>query len=469
VPHPTPDEILTSLRDAVAVDGEDLRVGDKKRFRQNHVDRLVHLAVFHTESETRGFVRWLIRSLAQSVGVVPASILGYYRRKGEGKFPRITVPAINLRGMTYDTACALFRAAKANNSMTFVLEIAPTEMKYTGQTPDEFAVVAIAAALREGWTGPVFLQGDHFQFNAEAYRADPGAETERVKAITREAVEAGFFNIDIDASTLVRLDAATIEEQQRANSEVTAEMTRFIRSIQPPGVAISVGGEIGEVGGRNSTADDLRAFMDGYLQALAGDGAEKVEGLSKISVQSGTVHGGTPLPDGSVADVAIDFKTLEQLGTLAISPYRMAGVVQHGASTLPESLFERFPQADTAEIHLATAFQNLIFDGGHFPPALFAEIREHLRRESASERREGESDGQFFYRTRKRAFGPFKRKIWELPVETRAAISRDLEKRFDLLFKKLNAVNTTEAVLESVEMVKGVPPAGEKFRNWLQG
>jgi hypothetical protein len=181
------------------------------------------------------------------------------------------------------------------------------------------------------------------------------------------------------------------------------------------------------------------------------------------------VHGGIPLPDGTVADVAIDFKTLEQLGTLAMSPYRVGGVVQHGASTLPEALFEKFPEADTAEIHLATAFQNLVFDGRHFPKKMGREIREYLGKEFASERNEGESDEQFFYKTRKRAFGAFKRRMWDLPAETRAAISLDLEKRFDTMFRKLNAVNTTEAILENVEMVKVVPRAAEKFRGLLQG
>ena len=73
----------------------------------------------------------------------------------------------------------------------------------------------------------------------------------------------------------------------------------------------------------------------------------------KVSVQTGTSHGGVPLPDGGVAEVKLDFEVLRELGEVARS-YGAAGAVQHGASTLPDELFHRFPAVETAEIHLAT-------------------------------------------------------------------------------------------------------------------
>ena len=42
----------------------------------------------------------------------------------------------------------------------------------------------------------------------------------------------------------------------------------MIRDLEPAGITISVGGEIGEVGGKNSTVEELRAFMDGYREVL---------------------------------------------------------------------------------------------------------------------------------------------------------------------------------------------------------
>ena len=83
------------------------------------------------------------------------------------------------------------------------------------------------------------------------------------------------------------------------------------------------------------------------------------------------------LPDGSVAQVSIDFNALQELSRVAREEYGMGGAVQHGASTLPDEAFDMFPQADTVEVHLATGFQNLIYDSPNFPASLLDEINKH--------------------------------------------------------------------------------------------
>jgi len=205
---------------------------------------------------------------------------------------------------------------------------------------------------------------------------------------------------------------------------------------------VSVGGEIGEVGSKNSTPEDLRAFMQGYKERLR----KGRTGLSKISVQTGTSHGGVVLPDGSVAQVKLDFDTLKTLSKVAREEFGLAGAVQHGASTLPAEAFHKFPEEETAEVHLATEFQNMIYESKHFPQALKSRIYEWLRVNAASERKDGETEEQFFYKTRKKALGPFKKDIMGLPQETRSAIAAEIEEKFDFLFKQLNAVNNKELV-----------------------
>jgi hypothetical protein len=260
--------------------------------------------------------------------------------------------------------------------------------------------------------------------------------------LIREAVDAGFFNIDVDASTIVELGRGTLEEEQEKNCQVTADMTRFIRSIEPQGTTVSVGGEIGEVGGRNSTVEDLRAFMSGYLALLGAD----LKGISKISVQTGTTHGGVVLPDGSIAKVKIDFSTLEELSRVAREEYCMGGAVQHGASTLPDEAFHKFAEVGTLEVHLATGFQNIIYDSPHFPKEFLDRVYRHLAQTYSGERKAGETEEQFLYKTRKRAFGDFKREMWSLPEENLAAIAQTLEDRFCLLFEKLNVFETVDLV-----------------------
>src|SRR5699024_1385711 len=186
-----------------------------------------------------------------------------------------------------------------------------------------------------------------------------------------------------------------------------------IRAVEPEGITVSVGAEIGEIGSDNSTVEDLFAFYEGYEEELARLG-ENLIPVSKISVQTGTSHGGVVLPDGSIADAAVDFETLGKLSEAA-KKLGMAGAVQHGASTLPEEAFSKFAEADACEVHLATAYQNAYYDSEHFPADLRAEVYAWLDEAHGSSRKEGQTDAQFYYTTRKNGFGQFKKEMWSLP------------------------------------------------------
>ena len=412
-------------------------------------DQLADAAVFGAAA-WRDAARWLLWEIGQAVGVRPASIHDLYMARGQGKAHGFTVPAINIRGMAYDSARALFRAAVKRQAGAFICEIARSEMSYTDQRPAEYVSVLLAAALREGFRGPLFVQGDHFQASAKKYAADPEGEIGAIKALITEAVAAGFYNIDIDTSTLVDLKQPTLDTQQRVNYDRAAELTAVIREEEPDGVTVSVGAEIGEVGGKNSTLEDQHAFMDGYVKALRGRGASLV-GVSKISVQTGTSHGGVVLPDGSIAEVKLDLEVLKKLSEDARKRYGMAGAVQHGASTLPPEAFVRFPEVEAAEIHLATAFQSLLFDHEATPAAFKAKIYDWLRENAAGERKSGETDEQFFYKTRKKALGPFKKDFWSLPEAVRGALGEALEDQFSFLFEALKVGHSTELVARYVK------------------
>jgi len=406
------------------------------------IDSLVEKAVFGTDDQTREEYRQLTRKLASTRGIFPASIQALYEAAGRGVYHGITVPAINLRGLTYQAARAVFRAALKHNVGAFTFEIARSEIGYTKQRPAEYATCVLAAAMREKFQGPVFIQGDHFQVNRSKYNSEPEKEITTIRELIREAVNAGFLNIDIDASTMVDLEKDSLEQQQEKNCQITAEMTKFIRSFEPKGITISVGGEIGEVGKRNSTVEELRAFMSGYLALLG----PNIKGISKISVQTGTTHGGVVLPDGSIASVKLDFETLRELSKVSREKYGMGGAVQHGASTLPDEAFNLFPEVDAVEVHLATGFQNLIFDSPHFPRELLLKINRHLAENYSDERKAEDTEEQFLYKTRKKAWGDFKKEIWSIPEENLKKIRDMLEQRFALLFQKLNVVDTVDLV-----------------------
>jgi len=430
--------------DAVVVDNGKVTVRQEDALASAGMDALVRSAVFGEQDE-KEYARWLIWEIGQAVGVRAASIHDLYMARGRGQVGGFTVPAINVRGLTYDTGRSIFRTAKALDAGAFILEIARSEIGYTDQRPAEYVAVLLAAALREGYRGPVFIQGDHFQVNHKKFAADPKTEVNAVAALVREAVAAGFYNIDIDTSTLVDLKKPTLLEQQRLNYEVGIDLLKVVREVEPKGITISVGGEIGEVGTENSTEPELRAYMDGFNKALP----RGMVGLSKISVQSGTSHGGVVLPDGTIADVKLDLDTLERLSRVAREEYGLAGAVQHGASTLPDNAFNSFPKRETAEIHLATNFQTMLYD--HLPAGDRAAIYEWLRENAKDERKAGDSDEQFFYKTRKKALGPFKKRIWDMPADAKATLAKAYDAKFRFLFEQLGIRGTKKYVDQYVK------------------
>ena len=433
-----------------------VHVKDAGRLRAGLIDTLAYHAVHHSTEELRDYCRWLIRRAAETLEIRTASIHDLYIAMGRGDAGGFTTPAINIRGMTFDVSRAIFRAAMSREVGALIFEIARSEIVYTEQRPAEYAASVLAGAIKEGFRGPVFLQGDHFQINAKKFAKDPDQEMDSVRDVIQEALKAGFYNIDIDSSTLVDLSRPNIKEQQRLNFEKAAELTQCIREHEPEGVTVSVGGEVGEVGGKNTTVEEARAFIDNYRETLASYGGG-MKGISKLSIQTGTSHGGVLLADGTMAQVSLDFDTLAEISDLCRESYGLSGAVQHGASTLPEEAFNRFVESRASEVHLATAFQNMIYD--RIPEALRKEVQGWVIETRQSSRKEGDTDEQLFYRERKRAFGPFKFQFSALPEDVRAPIRVDLEKRFGFLFEKLGVVNTREAVNRFVKPVEVSIPA----------
>ncbi|MBT5986587.1 MAG: aldolase [Nitrospina sp.] len=450
------DEVFKHLKGIVSLNSGRVVIENIDRLKTQGIDTLVENSVLNASSQIRGLSRFIIKSSALEMGIVSSSIQGLYDARGRDECGGFTVPAINIRGMSYDFSRSIFRTAQKLNTGAFIFEIAKSEIGYTFQQPHEIVGVILGAAIRENHTGPVFIQGDHFQVNAKNFHNNKDKEISGLKKLIQKGIEAGFYNIDIDTSTLVDLSKNTVVEQQRANFEVGVELTKYIRALEPEEITISVGGEIGEVGKENSDENELRAYLDNFNELLNRED-KGARSISKISIQTGTSHGGVPGPDGKVVEVNLDFECLENLSRIARQDYGLAGAVQHGASTLPRDLFNKFPELETAEIHLATDFQNLIYDNELFPEDFKKEIYVHLRKKFASEKKETDTDEQFIYKTRKKGFGEFKSKFWELSNEIRTEIGSHLQKKVEHLFTQLKVKDTLEVTKRTTPLVK-VPP-----------
>ncbi len=436
-------QLIDLLAGSARLDGDRLVVDDAARFRDATIRDLAWTSAFSDDEATVDAARWLVWEASQELGARSASIHELYAARGRGEVHGFTVPAINLRAQTFDMARTIYETAEAGDVGAVIIELARSEQTYTYQRPAEFITSVLAGAIAAGWTGPVFVQGDHYQFNAAKYRADPEKMTEEIRGACRQAIAVGYRNIDIDSSTLVDLSQPDVDREQRENYLRAAELTALIRELEPAGVTISVGGEIGEVGKQNSTEPELRAYLDGYRRELDAR-RPGATAISKVSVQTGTSHGGIPLPDGSVAAVKLDFEVLRRLGEVARAA-GMAGCVQHGASTLPDELFHHFPAVETAEIHLATGFQNLLFEHPAFPAELHRQIHDWCFTNALDERKTDQTDEQFVYSSRKKTIGPFKRQLWELP--TRDEILAAQRRKIAFLFAELQ-VNDSRAMVD---------------------
>lgn len=434
----TREELQEKAHGIVALSDPTTPVLDQQALKKTFIDPLISTAVFAQDVSLKQYARKLIFQIAERTGAHSRSIYPLYKAFGEGKVAGFTIPAINIRTLTYDTARLVLRIMQENSIGAVVFEIARSEIEYTHQRPEEYAASVLAAAIKEGYSGPIFLQGDHYQFSKSTFENDQETEISRLKTLIKESIQAHFYNIDIDASTLVDLTKSNIAEQQHLNSDMTALLTQYIRSLEPNDQAISIGGEIGHIGGKNSTPSDFEAFMQGYQQKVS----EK--GLSKISVQTGSSHGGTVLPDGTIQKVTIDFSVLQRISEVARKKFHLGGAVQHGASTLPLTYFDQFVSANTLEIHLATGFQNIVYDT--MPKDLQHEINEWLKENLADEKEEGWNEEQFLYKTRKKAFGPFKQPLWELSSDEKLPILKALEKQLTTIFSSLRVFHTKEIV-----------------------
>jgi fructose/tagatose bisphosphate aldolase len=451
-------ELIERLGSSARIDRDRLVVEDEAVFRGDPIRDLAWTAAFAEDPSVVAVAQWLVHEAAQALGARTASIHELYMARARGEVNGFTVPAINLRTQVFDMARTVLETADSADVGAVILELARSEQTYTFQRPIDYLTAVLAGAVAAGWQGPVFIQGDHYQFNTKKYAADPEAMTEEIRRACRLAIDAGYRNIDIDSSTLVDLSKPNVDEEQRENYLRAAELTALIRSLEPEGVTISVGGEIGEVGKQNSTEAELRAYLDGYRRELD-NRAPGAVGLSKVSVQTGTSHGGVPLPGGGVAEVKLDFEVLRRLGEVARSA-GLAGAVQHGASTLPDELFHQFPAVETAEIHLATGFQNTLFEHPAFPAELHRKIEGWCFQNAVDERKDGQTDQQFVYTTRKKAIGPFKRELWDL--STKDEILAAQSRKIAFLFTELGVNGSRDMVdgyIAPVEVHLPVPNA----------
>src|SRR5262245_54359180 len=231
-------DLLSRLSGIVHVHDGAIEIADVARLRADGIRDLAWTAAFSEDQAAVDAAQWIVWEAAQELGVRSASIQNLYMARARGEVAGFTVPAINIRAQTFDMARIAFETATTEDVGAMILELARSEQTYTYQRPIDYSTAVLAGAIAAHWQGPVFLQGDHYQFNAKKYAADPESMTDEIRRACRLAVDASYRNIDIDASTLVDLSLEGEDAQQRTNYERTAELVQLIRTLEADGVTI---------------------------------------------------------------------------------------------------------------------------------------------------------------------------------------------------------------------------------------
>lgn len=403
---------------------------------------LARFAAFGTD-DVRKTAHRFTWEIARASGIYPASIEALYRQFGSGEISGLTVPAMNMRAIAFQSARGVFAAMRELNVAAAIFELSRGEIGFTGQRPLEYATVILCAAIAEGHTGPVFLQGDHFQVSASRFAENPQAEIAAVESLIAEAISAGFFNIDIDTSTLVDLSQSDVDAQQKPNYALSARLANFARQAEPDGVTVSLGGEIGEVGENNSTVAEVEAYLHGF----AADTPDGQPGLTKLSIQSGTRHGGNVLADGSFGDMPIEFDLIDTLSMTCRDRYRLAGCVQHGASMLTLEKISKLPDAGCIEVHLAAAFLNAVYD--NLPGELVRRADDWARENHSDEWKSGWSEAQFLHHARRYPVRPFKQEWWQA-TGCHEAVRNAVNQSATAYFKALRVENSRDLVSAAI-------------------
>ena len=175
------EDLKKGMERILRIVGDDVEILDAVGLQKTFVDDLIYTAVFSDHENVRKAARWIIRRAGAAAGIHSASIQPLYEAMGRKEAAGFTVPAINIRALTYHSAQAVLRAAMKLNVGPVIFEIARSEIDYTRQRPEEYTCAVTAAAIKIGYRGPLFLQGDHFQINAGKFAKDPDKEVQAIK------------------------------------------------------------------------------------------------------------------------------------------------------------------------------------------------------------------------------------------------------------------------------------------------
>lgn len=424
--------LQTALRGRLAVHGNRVDIVDADELREV-IDTLVYNALFHENERLRYYLAWLLRRTAAGLAIYPASLHGLYRLAALGKTPAFTAPAFNLRLLSYDAARSCFRAMNESQAGAVIFDLASDELD-GAIGPLEYATCVLGAAIREGYRGPVFMEGDAREQRASDESAH-GDEIDRLKGLADELLADGYFNLEFDLSPVEDLTAGNPVLAEQVGTMDAAELASYVRRIEPPGVDTSIGVRLAQRGDAQDLILRLRAFLEGFATEFT-TRAGRVAGIACADIE---VAGGAGL------EVAVEATQV------ARREFGVAGTVRYrnGAQIGPQ--LEHLPALDLSGVHLESRYEDLLLEHPAFP----AEIRQamaHWIDENLGSQRRAESAALFYQRMRWRALPAFRQQLWDMDGAVRERLSADLQTRLAEDFGRLRVNNTLRLAKDCAHM-----------------
>lgn len=432
-------QLQESLQGVVKLrQGSELRLLVPQMFRGELVDRFVYTSILGGTQKLRHLCSLILRSAALAHGIWCDSIHPFYKTLSTGRKAVMTIPAYNVRGLTYSIVRTIFRTAQKLNAGPFIIEISPHEMSFTQQRADEIGACVLGAALRENYFGPVFIQGDHFKIDAHRSQQEKLTDTNRMQSLISDAIGNGFYNFDIDATHSLTCEHQAGRDALQDHFERVARVCEFIRQAQPQGVTAAMGVEFGSMSRLLTQKDLVLREIDMLQSNLAA--LQVTPGLTKICfhLDSDT----NAMDNGLVPHISqsLSQEVLSALSGLSVqlkSMLQIAGLEIHAGSGISHSVLDNLPSNGIVEVHLGTQIQDIIFDHPRFPIGLTEEIHSYLETHCSMDLQAQTSRDYFYYTARKKSWGPFKKAICSLDERTKAAILQDIEKEVSLNFELL--------------------------------
>ena len=443
MPHvaTSPTDLLAALAGIAHLDGDRLVIDDEAAFRDAGIRDLAWTAAF---SDRRGDDR---RRPLAGLGGEPGARrpLGQHPGAVRGPRPR---RGVRLHGagastsatQTFDMARTVFEAAEAVRRRRGHPRARTQRADLHLPAADRLRDVGPRRRDRRRLAGPGLRPGRPLPVQRQEVRGRPGGDDRgdpaRLPARGRCRLPQHRHRL-LDAGRPVEADgrrAAARELRPRRRADGAHPVARERRRDgqrrrrDRRGRATELDG--GGAARRTSTA----------TAASSTARAPGAAGISKVSVQTGTSHGGVPLPDGGVAEVKLDFEVLRELGDVARAarpgrrrPARRVDAARRAVPPLPGGRDRRDPPRDRVPERALRA-------PGVPGRAPHGEIEAWVLRERADERKDGQTDQQFVYTTRKKAIGPFKRELWDL--STKDEILAAARRKVSFLFQELRVTGT---------------------------